>query len=74
MPIRRELRHYYPPNWPELSRRVRFEHAGEACQVCGRPHGLVCTTCRDPLRLFRKSPLELFQDVLFGNRHLPAHA
>jgi hypothetical protein len=39
MPIRRELRPLYPPNWPALSQRVRFERAGGLCQVCGRPHG-----------------------------------
>ncbi len=39
MPIRRELRPLYPPNWPELSRQVRFERAGGVCQKCGRPHG-----------------------------------
>ena len=39
MPIRRELRPLYPPNWPELSRQVRFERASGVCQVCGRPHG-----------------------------------
>ena len=40
MPIRRELRPLYPAHWPELSRRVRFERAGGACERCGRPHGL----------------------------------
>jgi hypothetical protein len=38
MPIRREFRLLYPPNWPVLSRRVRFERAGGRCQGCGRPH------------------------------------
>src|SRR5215472_1532605 len=41
MPIRRELRFFYPSNWPELSRRVRFERAGGVCQGCGRPHGVL---------------------------------
>ena len=40
MPIRRELRPLYPAHWRELSRRVRFERAGGACEACGRPHGL----------------------------------
>ena len=39
MPIRRELRPLYPPNWRELSRQVRFVRAGGVCQGCGRPHG-----------------------------------
>jgi hypothetical protein len=38
MPIRPEFRALYPPNWPALSRRVRFERAGGRCQGCGRPH------------------------------------
>jgi len=38
MPIRREFRPLYPPNWPALSRRVRFERAGGCCQTCARPH------------------------------------
>ncbi len=38
MPIRAELRSLYPPDWPELSRRVRFERAAGRCQDCGRPH------------------------------------
>jgi hypothetical protein len=39
MPIRRELRPLYPPDWAELSRRVRFERAGGECEGCRRPHG-----------------------------------
>jgi len=38
MPIRRELRGLYPPNWKDLSRRVRFERARGLCEACGRPH------------------------------------
>ena len=41
MPIRPELRGYYPSNWSEISRRVRFERAAGMCQACcGRPHGV----------------------------------
>jgi hypothetical protein len=40
MPIRPEMRDYYPRDWPEISRRVRFERAGGICQGCGRPHGM----------------------------------
>ena len=39
MPINRELRWFYPIDWPEISRRVRFERAGGVCERCGRPHG-----------------------------------
>jgi hypothetical protein len=31
-------RSLYPADWPELSRRVRFERAGGRCQGCRRPH------------------------------------
>jgi hypothetical protein len=40
MLIRPEMRGYYPSNWPEISRRVRFERAGGICERCGRPHGV----------------------------------
>ncbi|NHO33504.1 hypothetical protein [Acetobacter fallax] len=39
MPIRPELRKLYPPDWPQISRSVRFERAQGRCQRCGRPHG-----------------------------------
>lgn len=39
MPIRPELRRLYPPDWPTISRHVRFERAHGRCQICGRPHG-----------------------------------
>jgi hypothetical protein len=39
MPIRPELRSFYPKHWPDLSRKVRFERAGGRCQTCRRPHG-----------------------------------
>src|SRR5690348_15674164 len=38
MPIRPAFRALYPPDWPALSRHVRFERAGGRCQGCGRPH------------------------------------
>lgn len=41
MPIRPEMRELYPSDWPEISRRVRFERAGGVCQSCGRRHGVV---------------------------------
>ena len=39
MPIKPELRWFYPIDWPEISRLVRFERAGGRCEACGRPHG-----------------------------------
>lgn len=40
MPIRPEMREYYPRDWREISWRVRFERAQGICQGCGRPHGM----------------------------------
>ena len=39
MPIKPELRWYYPIDWPQISHWVRFVRAKGRCQVCGRPHG-----------------------------------
>jgi len=39
MPIRPEMRWFYPIDWPQLSRHVRFVRAQGRCQKCGRPHG-----------------------------------
>jgi hypothetical protein len=39
MPIKPELRYFYPIDWPQVSQWVRFVRAGGKCQVCGRPHG-----------------------------------
>lgn len=39
MPIRPENRKRYPPEWPEISHRIRFERAGGRCECtgeCGR--------------------------------------
>lgn len=41
MPIRPELKSFYPIDWRELSRMIRFERAKGRCEVCGRPHGKV---------------------------------
>ena len=38
MPIRRELRYFYPIDWPQLSALVRFRRAEGRCERCGRPH------------------------------------
>ncbi|MBA0124660.1 hypothetical protein H0B56_03805 [Haloechinothrix sp. YIM 98757] len=40
MPIRPENRHRYPPEWPAISRRIRFDRAAGRCECtgyCGRP-------------------------------------
>jgi hypothetical protein len=41
MPIKPELRWFYPRNWPDISRRVRFERANGVCEGCRRPHGQI---------------------------------
>ena len=43
MPIKPELRYFYPIDWPQISRWVRFVRAGGRCEACGRPHG--ATVC-----------------------------
>jgi hypothetical protein len=39
MPIRKDLKGFYPIDWTELSRVIRFERAKGRCEGCGRPHG-----------------------------------
>ena len=39
MPIRPELRGFYPIDWKQLSAVIRFERAKGRCETCGRPHG-----------------------------------
>ena len=45
MPIRPELRWYYPIDWPQLSHWVRFTRSRGCCDHCRRPHGVtvLCT-------------------------------
>ena len=40
MPIKPKMRGFYPSDWPQISRCVRFERATGICQGCGRPHGV----------------------------------
>ena len=35
MPIHPDQKALYPPNWPEISRRIRFERAQNRCEWCG---------------------------------------
>jgi hypothetical protein len=35
MPIAPENRGRYPADWPAISRRIRFERAGNKCEQCG---------------------------------------
>lgn len=39
MPIRPELKYFYPIDWPQVSQWVRFVRARGRCERCGRPHG-----------------------------------
>lgn len=39
MPIRHALLQLYPPDWPDVSHRIRFVRAGGRCEQCDRPHG-----------------------------------
>lgn len=45
MPIRPENAARYPKDWPEISRRIRFERARGQCECtghCGQDHGGRC--------------------------------
>ena len=35
MPIHPDQKALYPPDWPEISRRIRFERAQNRCEECG---------------------------------------
>jgi hypothetical protein len=39
MLIKPELRWFFPSDWPDISRRVRFERAGGVCEGCRQPLG-----------------------------------
>ena len=39
MPIRASQQYFYPIDWPQLSRAIRFGRAEGCCERCGRPHG-----------------------------------
>ncbi|MER0240129.1 hypothetical protein [Fulvimarina sp. MAC8] len=43
MPIKPDLRGFYPIDWAELSRSIRFRRAKGRCEHCARPHG--ATVC-----------------------------
>lgn len=47
LPIRRELRSFYPRNWRTISAAVRFGRAGGCCEQCRRPHLRVITCLPD---------------------------
>ena len=47
MPIRPSLRWFYPIDWPELSRQIRFVRAKGRCEACSRPHGIRVMCLRD---------------------------
>lgn len=38
MPIRPDLKPLYPPDWREISHRIRFDRAKGRCERCGAPH------------------------------------
>ena len=47
MPIRPELKGFYPIDWQQLSAVIRFEHARGQCEQCGRPHGQIISHLGD---------------------------
>ena len=64
MPIRPGLKALYPPNWPELSRQVRFERAGSVCQRCHLLHDRMYHLAQRRLTLRRRLALgDLFEGL-----------
>lgn len=48
MPMQRDR---YPDDWEEISRRIRFERAGNKCEQCGAPNGVeIVRSSEDPAR------------------------
>jgi hypothetical protein len=45
MPIRPENKALYPKDWPEISRRIRFDRAGGRCEQDMRIGGKVIARC-----------------------------
>ena len=35
MPIHPSMKPLYPPDWPQISARIRFERAANRCEWCG---------------------------------------
>lgn len=51
MPIKEENKKRYPENWKQISERIRFERAGNKCEVCGIANGTVIKRTKDGYRL-----------------------
>ena len=39
MPIHPSMKDLYPPDWDEISQRIRFQRAQGRCEWCGAQHG-----------------------------------
>lgn len=64
MPIRPENKDRYPPNWSEISARVR-EEAGNRCEWCKVPNGAMirrCVTTVDQLAVYRLDDDTIYMD------------
>ena len=74
MPIHPEDRDRYPSDWPEISRRIRFDRAGGKCECtgqCGNAHGVRCDAPHnmDVLRFAdREQDWELWERVSASGR------
>ena len=50
MPIRPDLKHFYGPEWENVSRRIRYDRAGGRCECtgqCGLAHAGRCQKRND---------------------------
>lgn len=62
MPISPENAALYPPDWPEISRRIRFERADGRCECqgeCGHDHGGRCPELHGKPHTITSSPVVL---------------
>lgn len=63
----------YPPNWNEISRKIRVERAGNQCEWCGAPNGRYILRDNDDPAKFTVVPDPISQEqfyAIFGGKHI----
>lgn len=72
MPINPRLKSLYPREWPEISKRIRFDRARGLCERCGAPHNWLRS--RDGFFLVAHSDFvpegEIFSRIILTTAHL----
>jgi glycine/serine hydroxymethyltransferase len=56
MPIPKEKRQLYPPDWKQISQRIRFERGQGCCERCGIPH--------DAFRIYDPAGVRITTDAI----------